>query len=155
MPEHVRKQLREALKTSLFGNITDVGDNVFIGRVYNFSPDELPAITIYTIKEEVEIQNSRARQPFLQQRAILNSVLIVQKLNDAVQDDLDRISAEVENKIFADPSLGGIAHRTVLVSSEMSVTSELDKPLGVLTLNFLSYVLTKEGASEKAIFNSN
>ena len=47
---HVRKQIREAVKTKVTG-LTTTGNNVFETRIYNLKPSNLPAIIVSTPDE--------------------------------------------------------------------------------------------------------
>lgn len=96
---HLRKLIREAAKTQLSG-ITGV--TLYESRVYPFS--QLPAIAIYTETERVEIDESSMGR---QQRILAVIIEIRAQASEDVDDELDRLAAEVEQAIAADQTLSG------------------------------------------------
>jgi hypothetical protein len=159
--QQVRNYFTDTLKAAGFvlpdsrGRILPV--NVFESRVYKLTIADLPALAIYSRDEEIETRLDRqcAKRP--QIRTIQTSVVCVvaseQKRDDLVDNRLDALSLLVENKIFEDNTLGGIAHYTNLVNKTRIMSEETDRPYGLLDLLFTSRVLTLEGDAESGLQN--
>ena len=92
---HVRKLIREAIKAQLSGI---AGVTLYESRVYPFS--QLPAIAIYTESEEIDESSMTA-----QSRILTGIIEIRAQASEDVDDELDRLSAEVEQAIAADQTL--------------------------------------------------
>ncbi len=147
---HVRKQIRDAVKTVLTG-LTTTGTNVFSSRIHPFFSDgaELPGLCLYTSTEEVE--NSEDDLSHIQTRSVLVVVEGYEVATGAIEDTLDTIAAEVETALMADQFLNKLSHGIDLVGTEIEITGEAEKPVGVIVMIYRVYYLTDEGAPEIAL----
>ena len=64
---------------------------------------------------------------------------------------IDTISKEVEVAIAADRTLDGLAKDTYLESTEIEFNAEGEKPLGYVSLTFLTNYYVKEKAPDVAV----
>jgi len=129
---HARKQIRDQLMTTLTG-LTTTGSNVFNSRVYDH--DALPCISIYTLSEELgdESHNKQFR--------MLNVMVEVRaKAADNLEDDLDKIGAEIEDAIFAsgDTTLSNTCKDFDYDGLDIELSGEAEKPFGLMTMRFLA-----------------
>jgi hypothetical protein len=131
-----RKAIREALKTILLNN-TDCNANVYSNRVDAYWEDQLPAISIMMNQESSLKRDIRATQYL---RTLELSVVITNQVAksepEPIDDFLDKVAEQVEGLIIANPSLNGEVSSTELTSTEIELSGEANKPLGVLTLNY-------------------
>lgn len=145
---HVRKTIREYFGTNLTGLAT-TGSNVYESRVYTLQENTLPSLIVYTKSESSEpvvIGTDRLMSRELQ--------VIVEgycKLTANFDDLIDQISLEVEEAIAADRTLGGLAKDTYLESTEIDFTGEGDKPVGFVTLSYLTNYYVKETNPDIAV----
>lgn len=148
MANHVRQQIREKIGTTLTG-LTTTGSNVFESRVYPLENANLPALIIYTKEESSE--------PIVigTQRVMSRELSVVvegyAKATSNFDDTIDTISKEVEAAIAADRTLDGLAKDTYLESTEIEFNSEGEKPLGYVSLTFLTNYYVKENAPDVAV----
>ena len=141
---HVRTQVRNAITAALKTLTTVPADSIFESRVYKLDSGDLPAIVVNSEREDIETKDRGDGQPGRQTRDIRNTVIIALVNTDEIEDALDVISLEVEDKIFEDHTLGGVAVSTHLISMERFLTEETDKPFGLMKLTFVSRVITIE-----------
>jgi len=148
MANHIRQQIREYFGTNLTG-LSTTGTNVFESRVYPIENSKLPALVIYTKSETSEpivIGTDRVMSREL-------SVVVegYAKATSNFDDTIDTISKEVEEAIAADRTLGGLAKDTYLESTEISFNAEGEKPLGFVSLTFISNYYVKEKNPDVAV----
>lgn len=142
---HARKTIRDQVAQMLAGLTLVPAANVFPTRTYAVDEDHLPAICIYTLSEESGLD---ALGPRKMARHLELIVEIVAKVNDTLDDTLDAISAEVENIIGTNFTLGGTAKDCMLSSTKIAVRGEGDKPTGsaVLTYSVMYRTLAADAA---------
>ena len=148
MANHIRQQIREEFGTTLTG-LTTTGSNVFESRVYPLENASLPALIIYTKSETSEpivIGTQR-----LMSRELSVVVEGYAKATSNFDDTIDTISKEVEAAIAADRTLDGLAKDTYLESTEIEFNSEGEKPLGYVSLTFLTNYYVKEKNPDVAV----
>ena len=148
MANHIRQQIREYFGTNLTG-LSTTGSNVYESRVYPIENSKLPALVIYTKSETSEpivIGTDRVMSREL-------SVVVegYAKATSNFDDTIDTISKEVEEAIAADRTLGGLAKDTYLESTEISFNAEGEKPLGFVSLTFISNYYVKEQNPDVAV----
>jgi len=148
MANHIRQQIREKFGTTLTG-LTTTGSNVFESRVYPLENTNLPALIIYTKSETSEpivIGTDRVMS-----RELLVIVECYAKATSNFDDTIDTISKEVEVAIAADRTLDGLAKDTYLESTEIEFNAEGEKPLGYVSLTFLTNYYVKEKVPDVAV----
>jgi len=148
MANHIRQQIREKFGTTLTG-LTTTGSNVFESRVYPLENTNLPALIIYTKSETSEpivIGTDRVMS-----RELSVIVECYAKATSNFDDTIDTISKEVEVAIAADRTLDGLTKDTYLESTEIEFNAEGEKPLGYVSLTFLTNYYVKESAPDVAV----
>ena len=148
MANHIRQQIREYFGTTLTG-LSTTGSNAYESRVYPIENSKLPALVIYTKSETSEpivIGTDRAMSREL-------SVVVegYAKATSNFDDTIDTISKEVEEAIAADRTLGGLAKDTYLESTQIDFNAEGEKPLGFVSLTFISNYYVKEKNPDVAV----
>lgn len=148
MANHIRQQIREYFGTNLTG-LSTTGSNVYESRVYPIENSKLPALIIYTKSETSEpivIGTDRVMSREL-------SVVVegYAKATSDFDDTIDTISKEVEQAIAADRTLDGKAKDTYLESTEIEFNGEGEKPLGYVSLTFLTNYYVKENNPDVAV----
>ena len=148
MANHIRQQIREYFGTTLTG-LTTTGSNVYESRVYPIENTKLPALVIYTKSETSEpivIGTDRVMSREL-------SVVVegYAKATSNFDDTIDTISKEVEEAIAADRTLDGLAKDTYLESTEIEFNGEGEKPLGYVSLTFLTNYYVQETNPDIAV----
>ena len=148
MANHVRQQIREYFGTTLTG-LTTTGSNVYESRVYTLQDNTLPALVIFTKEETSEpivIGTDRVMS-----RELSVVVEAYCKATSNFDDTIDTISKEVEEAIAADRTLGGLAKDTYLESTEIEFNAEGEKPLGYVSMTFLTNYYVKETNPDVAV----
>lgn len=148
MANHIRQQIREYFGTTLTG-LSTTGSNVYESRVYPLEDAKLPALIIYTKSETSEpivIGTDRVMSREL-------SVVVegYAKATSDFDDTIDTISKEVEEAIAADRTLSGLAKDTYIESTEIEFNGEGEKPLGYVSLTFLTNYYVKEQNPDVAV----
>ena len=148
MANHIRQQIREYFGTTLTG-LSTTGSNVYESRIYPIENSKLPALVIYTKSETSEpivIGTDRVMSREL-------SVVVegYAKATSDFDDTVDTISKEVEEAIAADRTLDGKAKDTYLESTEIEFNGEGEKPLGYVSLTFLTNYYVKETNPDVAV----
>ena len=150
---HLRQQIRAAVAAALTGLSTS-GPRVYASRVFVMHDSEdptksnLPGLRIYTRREESA--NITAYAPALKERKLELVIECCAKSNATVDDTLDTMASEVEVAMYTNQTLGGLARYAQLQSTEIDVSFEGEKPLGVATLTYELLYLAAENAPETA-----
>lgn len=147
--KHVRQQIREEI-TAKLQTIAGFADSVFPARVHPFNKDDLPAMVVRSEAEQIE-KASQGNRPGIQKRYIETAVYVFTRTQDNIEDAIDDLARLVEQKIFEDPTLGGVAAETVLTGIDPAIGGEPDAPTGAHRMAFVSLVLTKEGIPQTAL----
>jgi hypothetical protein len=139
---HVRQQIREAVVAALTGLAT-TGSRVHASRLRPQGDAGLPCLLVTTESEEV-VETSILG---LQRRELVVQVRGYAKATGALDDTLDTIAAEVETALGADVTLGGLAKGSLLLAGiDIDFDDALDKPVGVVVLQFKAGYYTVAGA---------
>ena len=146
MANHIRQQIREKFGTTLTG-LTTTGSRVYESRVYPL--ETVPALVIYTKSETskpIVIGTDRVMSREL-------SVVVegYAKATSNFDDTIDTISKEVEEAIAADRTLDGLAKDCYLESTEIEFNGEGEKPLGYVSLTFLTNYYVQETNPDVAV----
>lgn len=152
---HVRKQIRDAVKTAVTGLAT-TGANVYQGRNARLLAGNLPFLMIYVNGETVDYDDegasmgppSPARVIDLRIQAYTEAI---DSLNEVPYDELDQVAAEVETAIYVDETFGGLAFRTEVGDSEISTDNEGEQQLAILDMGFNVSYRAVEGLPEVAV----
>jgi hypothetical protein len=144
---HIRQQIRDAVKTALTG-LSTTGANVFDSRVYELNDAELPALRIFTNGEDVEIESMGLSR--LHKRTLELVVEACVKQNGVFDDTLDAIIKEIEVALAANQGAGG-AKWIQLQKIEVELAGEGEKPAGVGRMTFQVPYITALGAPDVAL----
>jgi len=145
---HVRQQIREYFGTNLTG-LTTTGSNVFESRVYPLDNTRLPALLIYTKSEASEPIVIGTDRVMSRELSVVVEGYVKSTTN--FDDTIDTISKEVEEAIAADRTLGGLAKDTYIESTEITFNAEGEKPMGYVSLTFISNYYVKEKNPDVAV----
>lgn len=148
MANHIRQQIREYFGTTLTG-LSTTGSNVYESRVYPLENAKLPALIIYTKSETSEPIVIGTDRVMSRELAVV--VEGYAKATSDFDDTIDTISKEVEQAIAADRTLDGKAKDTYLESTEIEFNGEGEKPLGYVSLTFLTNYYVQETNPDVAV----
>lgn len=128
-----RKNIREALRLLLLSE-TDAGTDVYANRVRSvWQNDELPAILIQTEDETIEVWGDSPRE---YERVMSVEIKINAEADDACDDVLDIIGAQVESRLSIDHTLGELCRDVVLRSAKLFLEKNGNNVIGALVLTF-------------------
>jgi hypothetical protein len=133
MANHIRRQIRDALKARLT-NLATTGSNVFGNRVEVLSDAELPALLLMNDTDAISaraIGSQAAPHARNEQRTISYKIRATVKANANPDDILDQICLEVEKAINSDIFMGGLTDDARLMSTVYELDSTLDRLLGI------------------------
>lgn len=148
MSEHVRKQIRNAVKEALQG-LGSTGDRVFISRVYPLTQAKLPGILIFTPAEDSGREDTAMGVVPEILRVITLQVHGIVAITGNLEDEMDDIALEVEAALdnLGDADIAknyhGIQGTITTLSGE-----EAEKPHGAIAMEFLYTVHTASGAPD-------
>jgi hypothetical protein len=148
MANHIRQQIREKLGTTLTG-LTTTGSNIYQSRVYPLENINLPALIIYTKLETSEPIVIGTNRVMSRELSVIIEAYV--KATSNFDDTIDTISKEVEQAIAADRTLDGLAKDCYLESTEIEYTGEGEKPLGYVSLTFLTNYYVQEANPDVAV----
>jgi len=148
MANHVRQQIREKIGTTLTG-LTTTGSNVYQSRVYPLENINLPALVIYTKSETSEPIVIGTNRVMSRELSVIVEGYV--KATSNFDDTIDTISKEVEAAIAADRTLDGLSKDCYLESTEIEYTGEGEKPLGYVSLTFLTNYYVQETTPDVAV----
>lgn len=130
MPDHARKQIRDAVATALTG-LTTTGSNVFKSRTQQIADDKLPALQVYTRDERLTADSMGGADRPRERELRLWVVGAVRTTSTEPDDTLDTICAEVETALGNSNNLSNLVRDLELVSTQIEVpTDPADKRAG-------------------------
>jgi hypothetical protein len=132
VPNHLRRQIREAAAAALTG-LGTTGANVFESRTHELQDINLPGLRIYTNDETVAIGSKGASRTLARELELV--VEGCSKKSSGLDDELDAIVKEVEVAIAANQSIGG-AKYVQLRRIEIDMEGEAEKEVGVARMTF-------------------
>jgi hypothetical protein len=142
---HIRKQIRDAIVAVLTG-LTTTGSRVYKSRIYPLESGKLPGLCVFTKAET--ISNETITPPRTQIRVIEAMVEIYVMANSNIDDSLDTVSLEVEEAIYSNQTLGGLAKGIDIVSFDADYSGDGEKVVGVGRLSLEVTYTTKENDLE-------
>lgn len=133
MADHVRKQIRDYVASALTG-LPTTGSNVYSGRVYRLADENLPALLVFTNREQSQPDTMAADGDI--ERVMDLEIEGYAKVGADLDDVLDQIAAEVEAVMGADRNLGSLAEDSFLDRSDITLQGDGDNSAGVLQLTY-------------------
>lgn len=137
-----RQAIRDKVKALLTTPaIAQVGARVYTNRMRKVYPEELPCIVIYSKSESAEINVAGPRE---YKRTMKLAVEIIDKygdpsdttLEDSVDDRLDEIAAQVEQRLYRNETLDGEVSDLLFSDIETDFVVEGEQPVGAMRLTF-------------------
>lgn len=144
---HVRQQIREAAATLLTG-LTTTGARVFQSRIYPLRDADLPCLLISTDDEQIEHENAVTGGELARELTI--TVRGIAKATANLDDALDAIAEQVE-PVLNGVTLGGKVKRCNLQSIKVEMDDVLEKPAGIITLEYRALYFTSPGSPGSAL----
>lgn len=130
---HLRQQIRERAAATVTGLVT-TGANVFKSRLYPLEPGETPGILVYTDSEVSEIDNFGAVRDIT--RNLELKLKGFAQATSNIENDLDKISKEIEVAMGGDVDLNSLAIDSFLSATEIEFNADGNKPVGAVTLTY-------------------
>ncbi len=138
---HQRKLIRQAVVALLASASTAAGARVQGTRVEPHKKSQLPAISVYTLREEIDEDASAGTAPRELLRVCKVEITGWVAHSDLVpvDDAMDNLAEQIETAMDVDPYLGTAAADSVLESTEMQVVEDdgrSDPLVGIVTLTY-------------------
>lgn len=148
MANHVRRQIRERVATTLTG-LTTTSSKVYQSRVYPLAANNLPGLLVYTTSES-SAPDVMGAQPAVDRE--LNLVIEgYAKTASNLDDVLDLISKEVEIAMATDTSINSLAKDSYLSATEIELTGEGEQPIGIVTMSYTVQYRTANNTPDVAL----
>ena len=144
---HVRKQIRDSIKTALTGLAT-TGANCYQSRVFPFEPSKLPALLIYTKSETTDFDTISLPRDVMRVLEINVEAYVQGTAN--YDNTLDQIAVEVEEVIAADVTLGGLTKDLQTVAFEADFTGDGEQTVAIGRFTISATYRTLENDVETA-----
>lgn len=144
---HVRQQIREAAAAALTGLAT-TSTRVYQSRIHPLRDADLPCLLISTDEEDVDAENAVMGGELT--RNLTLTIKGVAKANANLDDTLDGIAEQVE-PMLNDASLGNLVKRCTLEKISVEMDDTLEKPVGIITLNYRTTYFTSPAAPGTAL----
>lgn len=145
---HLRKQIRDNITTALTGLAT-TSTRVYQTRVYPLAADKLPGLCIYTNSEQVE--HSTMTIPRFETRRLEVMVEAYAVAVSGLDDTLDQICVEVEEKLALDVTRGGKAKDTKVTAIETEFSGDGERPVGIARITVEVMYGCRESDVETAV----
>lgn len=149
---HPRKLLRHAIMAQLVGS-TAAADRVESTRIDPIGRSKLPLISVYTLNEDVDQEESESTSPrLLKREAIVEIVGWVAYSEEAnVADALDDLAEQIEAAMAADEFFGlDMVESSILIGTDTDLVSKdgRSSPLvGQVTMTYSVTYRTQPGYS--------
>lgn len=131
---HPRKLIRHAIVARLT-NATAAGDRVQATRVDPHKKNELPAISVYTLREPVDAGGDTEPRELTRAVKVEIAIWVAHSDELTADDAMDDAAEQVEAAIDGDRFLGGLAAECVLENTEMQMLDG-DPLVGLITLTY-------------------
>ncbi|MBI2235341.1 MAG: hypothetical protein HYU60_00015 [Magnetospirillum sp.] len=141
--DHVRKQIRDAVKAAATG-LSTTGPRVYAGRVSALVSEDMPALCLYTPKEPVQTADPEAHQL----RALELWVEGCVPSSDTAIDTLDTICAEVEPAVGLTVTVSGVTYQLALTDTVTELKSEGDPTVAIARMKFLITYQVNQGSPD-------
>ena len=148
MANHLRRQIRERVATTLTG-LTTTGSNVFQSRIYPMESAGLPGLCVYTQEESVGIQSMGGTR-----NVSRDLTLIIEGYASAssnIDDTMDAIGKEVEVTMSGDITLNDLAQDSYLSSVEITLSGDGSTGIGKITHSYTVVYQNAENAPDAAL----
>lgn len=130
-----RKNIR-AKVAEILGTIPIPGINgVFPSRQARVAPEEMPCILVYTKSESAEEGIAAPRQ-YKRTLKLVTEVVRIDVGPTAVDDFLDTVADEIEQRLFKNETLDGLASDTKLSDTEIDFVTDAENEIGFCRLTF-------------------
>lgn len=132
MSDHLRKQIRDAVKAKLMGLAT-TGNRVFIGRTRPLAAGHEPTLLIYTRDEQSEAEEQGSPRPLMRDVQLFVDGRVTAS---APPDNLlDQIALEVETALGGE-TLNGLAWDLLLRSTSAEVVAQGEEHVGMIRIEY-------------------
>lgn len=137
---HPRQAIRHAV-ADLLTNQTDAGARVYSTRIPPLKKPELPAISVYTADEEVDLAWSLGSGP-RELRRLVNVAIEGAVIGDNVDDAMDALASQIEKAMSANRWLGFTddtvvqLYDIILISTELDTGEQGQREVGVVRLTY-------------------
>ena len=135
---HARQAAREAI-AALLVPISALEGRVYTSRV--FPMKTLPAASVTWTDEE---RDADAAPDDIHVRNTTYEIHVLAKANAALDDVLDELALDIELALAAAPDLDGAIHALEYLGSAATLSDELEKPAGRLTLRYRATYVVAE-----------
>lgn len=125
---HVRKQIRDAIKTALTG-LPTTGNSVHATRVFPIERLSLPALVIYTKSEDVNFDTLTINRSVMRNLEVMVEAYV--SGSNPHDDELDIIAVDVEEALAADNTLGGLTKDLQVTAFEADYTGDGEQIVGI------------------------
>lgn len=133
---HPRKIIRHAVVALLTG-VTAAGDRVFSTRVEPLKKRPLPSLSVYALGEPVRDGGSNtAPRELTRDVRVEIAGWVAHSDSLSVDDAMDDLAEQIEAAMDADPYLAGAAGDSILESTEMEVSNDGDRLIGIVALTY-------------------
>lgn len=148
---HPRKLIRQAVVARL-ANATAAGTRVVGTRVEPHKRTQLPALSVYALREPIDQEAAATTWPRELVRTAKVEIVGWVAHSDAipVDDAMDDLAEQIEAAIDTDPFLGGKAAAMVLEETVMQVLEDdgrSDPLIGIVTLTYAVTYMTSPAAA--------
>lgn len=150
---HIKKQVRDVFQTRLaaLASIASAHTN----RGPDLTDGDLPAAIIQTPDEDAQIatKGSSTTRALYSREVEVAVVIVAEGASDTLDDDLDALQADAEGAIEADEDLGGLAHQSDFIGSDLDMGTDEDghRWYAFLTLTWRVEIWTEKGDPETAV----
>lgn len=142
---HIRQQVRNYISAKI-REVPELANSTFESRIYELTRKDLPAALVFS-ETEMNEPATKQNKPGIQKRLIETAVYVFATADNEIENSLDNLSEKVENKIFEDQTLGGLAVQTVLDNTNLLIGGDPEAPVGASRMSFITTVLTQQGSS--------
>ncbi len=139
---HERQDIRDAIIEQLIGTApfpagyaTAAQDRVTASRMLPNKTAQLPAISVYTDSESVD-PASKLTAPRELKRTVTVAVDAWATATADIENTFDDLALEIETAMDSDLEFDETAHSSILVSTEIGLKMDGDRPMGCLHMEF-------------------
>lgn len=136
---HVRQQIRERVATTLASSGSSAGSRVYSTRVVSLDETLLPAICVYTMRDEGAVEYEGSPRSYMRTLALV--IEAYARVASDLDDALDSLCVSIEEALAADRFVNNLAFETEYLMTEILLTAIQgtdggDRQIGVARLTY-------------------
>ncbi len=149
MANHLRQQVRDAMKAIIVAASTAAGARVYTGRIYPLLADgPWPQVTISSQNEQIRAGSLAGIGQRVYTRTYRVNVIAHAKDGTDPEAILDNVGKQIEVAIAANVTRSGTTKFCILAGTQTELSADAEQPIGALTMAYDVEIYSRENTPD-------